>query len=321
MKSHWLLCIASILPCACASSGSETSSQVHVRVAKPVAQGAAPSDAKLDTARIEELTGLKGTLDAGENVFKVTSPRKDVPVTVDGRILEPFMGLTSWAAFTPGKTAPCMVMGDLTLFQDEVNPVMSAALDNGLAVTALHNHFFFDDPKVYFMHIGGEGTTEALARGVRAALDQVAKVRAAAARPASSSGREAVTSKNDIPADKIDAILGLHGQAKDGMYKAVVGRTVTMPCDCQVGSQMGVNTWMGMAGTLEHALVDGDFVTFEGELQTVLKTLRHAGIDVVAIHSHMEGESPRAIFLHYWGVGRAEDLARAVKSALDTQRK
>jgi hypothetical protein len=321
MNSPWLLFLASTFVCACASNGSKDSSQIHAQVAGPVAPSAASGEEKLDTARIETLTGLKGTLDTGENVFKVTSPRKDVPVMIDGRTLEPFMGLTSWAAFTPGKKAPCMVMGDLTLFQDEVGPVMSAALDNGLAVTALHNHFLFDDPKVFFMHIGGEGTTDALARGVRAALDQVAKVRAAEARPASSSGREAVSSKNEIPADEIDAILGLHGQSKDGMYKAVVGRTVTMPCGCQVGNQMGVNTWMGMAGNADRALVDGDFVTFEGELQTVLKTLRNAGIDVVAIHSHMEGESPRVIFLHYWGVGHADDLARAVKAALDTQRK
>src|SRR5712664_1515337 len=118
---------------------------------------------KLDTAAIERITGLKGTLIEQENVFKVASPRSDVKITVDGWTMPPFMGLTSWAAFTPAAKRQVMVMGDLVLVQDEVNPVMSALLDNGLSVTALHNHFFYDEPKVYFMHIAGEGSPEQLA--------------------------------------------------------------------------------------------------------------------------------------------------------------
>ncbi|MBI5364894.1 MAG: DUF1259 domain-containing protein [Planctomycetes bacterium] len=271
----------------------------------------------LDGAAIEQATGLKGAFDAAHAVFKVTAPRTDVAVLVDGRALEPFLGLTSWAGFLPGTKAPCMVMGDLVLFQDEVNPVMSAALDHGLTVTALHNHFFDDEPRVYFMHIGGEGTQDALARGVRAALDQVRHVRGGHPTPGLGSRSTGVPSKSAIPADKIDAILATKGTVKDGMYKAVFGREVGLPCGCSVGKDMGVNTWVAMGGDAEHALVDGDFLTFEGELQPVLKALRHAGIDIVAIHSHMEGEAPKALFLHYWGVGRAEDLAHGVKSALD----
>src|SRR5215208_3061566 len=140
--------------------------------------------ADLDTNLIQKITGLTGKLNVDEGVFKVASPRADVKVSVDKWQMPPFMGLTSWAAFTAGKEQETMVMGDLVLFQDEVNPVMSAALDNGLNVTALHNHFFFDDPKVYFMHIGGEGKTETLAQGVRAALDAVKKVRADNSTPA-----------------------------------------------------------------------------------------------------------------------------------------
>lgn len=321
MNSLWLATLLTTTGLSCASNATEHSSSLRIGSTALVQQAAPAAEGALDTARIEELTGLKGTLSKAENVFKVTSPRTDVPVAVDGRTLEPFMGLTSWAGFVPGRKAPCMVMGDLVLFQDEVNPVMSTALDNGLAVTALHNHFLYDEPRVYFMHIGGEGTAEVLARGVRAALDQIKQVRARQPKPATGSAREAVPTKNEIPADKLDAILGTKGQAKDGMYKAVFGRTVGTSCGCDAGKEMGVNTWSAFAGSGEHALVDGDFVTFEGELQSVLKALRHAGIEIVAIHSHMEGESPKAIFLHYWGVGRAEDLARAVKSALDTQHK
>src|SRR5947207_1017045 len=133
----------------------------------------------LDTASIERLTGLKGALNTNEGVFKVSAPRTDVKIAVDGWAMPPFMGLTSWAAFTEGKKEEAMVMGDLVLFQDEVNPVMSALLDSGLAVTALHNHFFFDEPKVYFMHIGGDGSVEKLATGVRKAFDKVKQIRAA----------------------------------------------------------------------------------------------------------------------------------------------
>src|SRR5215207_5894964 len=141
------------------------------------------AQAALDTAKIDEITGLKGTLNEAEGVFKVSSPRTDVKVSVDGWEMPPFMGLTSWAAFSDGKTSEAMVMGDVVLLQDEVNPAMSAALDAGLEVTALHNHFFFDEPKVYFMHIGGEGETAKLATGLKAVLDAQKAVRTVAAEP------------------------------------------------------------------------------------------------------------------------------------------
>src|SRR3977135_2349770 len=141
---------------------------------------------KLDTTQIDELTGLKGKLNEQEGVYKVSSPRTDLKISVDNWEMPPFMGLTSWASFMPGMKDGAMVMGDLVLMQDEVNPVMSAALENGLQVTALHNHFFFDEPKVYFLHIAGEGDQEKLARGVRAVLDTVKGVRAAQSKPADS---------------------------------------------------------------------------------------------------------------------------------------
>lgn len=287
-----------------------------------VIRAVAPAqDAKppLDTGQIEAITGLKGTMNDAEHVFKVSAPRTDVHVSIDGRTMEPFMGLTSWAAFTPGASGQTMVMGDLVLFQDEVNPAMSAALDSGLSVTALHNHFFYDEPKIYFMHIGGEADEAALAKGVRAALDKVKEIRASHPEPAKAFGGPDIPAKSDIPAEAMDQIFGVKGQSKEGMYKTVIGRTVSMPCGCEVGKEMGVNTWAAFAGTTETALVDGDFIVFEGELQPVLKALRAGNIDIVAIHSHMEGESPKAIYLHYWGKGRTEDLAHAVKSALDAQ--
>jgi hypothetical protein len=130
-------------------------------------------------AKIESITGLKGTLNEKEATFKISKPRNDIPVSVDQAPMPPFMGLTSWATFMPEGKADAMVMGDMVLFEDEVNPVMSEALEKGLAVTALHNHFFFDKPRVYFMHIGGEGTVESLAEGVRAIFDKEKEIRTA----------------------------------------------------------------------------------------------------------------------------------------------
>src|SRR5215471_18557460 len=129
--------------------------------------------AALDTNKIDEVIGVKGTFNKEGGVFKVSLPRSDVKVSVDGWTMPPFMGLGSWAAFTESKMGGVMVMGDTVLFQDEVNTVMSAALDNGLSVTALHNHFFYDEPKVYFMHISGEGSTEKLATAVRKVWDKI----------------------------------------------------------------------------------------------------------------------------------------------------
>jgi hypothetical protein len=268
---------------------------------------------------IDRITGARGTLNKDENVYKVSFPRDDVKVSVDGVKMPPFMGLTSWAAFKPGMKEQAMVMGDIVLFQDEVNSAMSAAFDAGLSVTGLHNHFFYDEPKVYFMHIGGEGSAEKLATGVRKVLDRVKEVRSASPELAKGFSHQPLPEKSTLSAEPLAKVIGHKATEKDGMVKFTIGRTTKMPCGCEVGKEMGVNTWAAFYGSDDLAFVDGDFVTFEGELQPVLKSLRANGINVVAIHNHMEGESPKAIFLHYWGVGPAQKLAEGVKAAMDAQ--
>jgi len=278
------------------------------------------ADGKLDFAKIEQLTGVKGTLNTNEGVFKVTAPRNDVKIAVDGWTMPPFMGLASWAAFTEQKSDDVMVMGDTVLFQDEVNPVMSVALDNGLSVTALHNHFFYDEPKVYFMHISGMGDAGKLATAVRKMWDKVKEIRGANPQPGKSFGGIAMPGTNAISGKLIEDLLGVKGQGNNGMFKVVIGRTTKMPCGCELAKEMGVNTWAAFAGTDDNALVDGDFAVLEDELQAVLKSLRHDGINIVAIHSHMTQENPRILFLHYWGRGKTADLASKLKTALDTQK-
>jgi hypothetical protein len=269
---------------------------------------------------IDRAAAAKGAYNEAEDVHRVTFPRNDVKVTVDGSALHPFMGLTSWAAFTSsGHGADAMVMGDLVLFEDEVNPVMSAALDNGLEVTALHNHFFFDRPRVMFMHIGGSGSAENLAAAVRKAMDKVKELRAATPQPAMQFSGAAIPAESQIDAAAIDKILGVQGQSQNGMYKMAIGRKAAMHGRA-VSNLMGVNTWAAFHGTPDAAFVDGDFAMLASELQAVLKKLRAGGINVVAIHNHMTHEQPQYVFLHYWGKGKAADLARVLRSALDTQK-
>jgi hypothetical protein len=273
----------------------------------------------IDEKAVAEATGAEKPERSPDGVVKASFPRKDVDVAVDGWKMPPFMGLTSWVAFTPGRkgVAAAMIMGDLVLFEDEVNPVLSVLLEHGVQVTALHNHFFYDAPHVFFMHVGGEGSVATLGGGVRAAMDKVAEIRKRSPKPARGYGLAALPAKNAIDGAKLEAVLGVKGQAKDGMFKATMGRSATASCGCNVGKTMGVNTWAGFAGSDENAVIDGDFAVAEGELQPVLKVLRAGGIDIVAIHHHMSGETPRILFLHYWGRGKAAQLAGTVKKALE----
>jgi hypothetical protein len=288
---------------------------VLMALAAPAPARAAPAAAAgFDQAKIEQLTGAKGKLDEKAGVFKVTMPRSDLKVTAAGVHITPPMGLSCWAAFTrEGKHTA--VMGDIVLTEDQVNRAMSAALDHGLDVTALHNHFFWDSPKVMFMHIGGMGDETQLATGVGAVFATIKET----------SGGKGEVPKADIdPAKstldpkKLDDVFAGHGAPgdyKDGVYKVVVGRSTKM-AGHRMGKAMGVNTWAALAGADDKAVIDGDFAVLESELQGVLKSLRKGGINIVAIHQHMSGEEPRVLFLHYWGVGKATDLAGAVVSAL-----
>jgi hypothetical protein len=299
----------------CSSAIGGLAALTYVALAGTVTSSLA-AQAKLDTAKIEQLTGIKGELSEKEGVFKVTAPRSDLKITVAGVKMTPPMGLASYAAFMKAG-AKTMVMGDTTLLEDQVNPVMSVALDNGLEVTALHNHFFWDSPKVMFMHIGGMGDEENLASAVGKVFAKIKET---------SGGKGQIPNANLDPAKtsldpkNIEGIIGAKGQMANGVYKITIGRTTKMGGH-EVGNAMGINTWAAFVGSDQQAVVDGDFVMLEKELQSVLKTLRGAGINVVAIHNHIETESPRIVFLHYWGVGSTTDLAKGLKAALDTQKK
>jgi hypothetical protein len=209
-----------------------------------------------------------------------------------------------------------MVMGDTVVFQDEASPAMDAAA-NGLEVTGLHNHFFFDEPKVYFMHVGGTGDPDKLAAGIKAVWDAIKKVQADRPRPDTGFEGEG-PEPDEIPPATIEAILGHRPQVQDGVVKVTIGREGTMH-GVKVGGSMGLTTWAAFSGGDKHAVVDGDFIMTAAEVQTVLRALRKSGIHIVALHNHMVGEQPAFYFTHFWGKGPARGLAEGLRAALDAQ--
>jgi hypothetical protein len=212
-----------------------------------------------------------------------------------------------------------MVMGDTVVFEDEITPAMDAAFAHGLEVTALHNHFIFDRPPVYFMHIGGHGeNAEELARGVRAVWDAIKTVRKKAPTPAERFPGEPPKITGDYPVSALQNILGAKGLSNGDVLKFTFGRTASMR-GASFGASMGVATWAAFTGNKERAVVDGDFAMTADEVQPVMRALRNAGIHVVALHNHMIGETPPYYFLHYWGKGDPTELGRGIRNALDTQ--
>ncbi len=267
-------------------------------------------------AKIDRLTNAQGQYFEKEKVYKVGFPRSDLKPDIAGVRLTPAMGLGVWAAFMiMGDQA--MVMGDTVLSEDQVNPVMGAVLDNSLEVTAIHNHFFWDSPKIMFMHISGTGDTEKLAAAVGKVF---AKIKETSGGKGEKPYADIDSAKTTLDPARIENIIGVKGQMTNGVYKITIGRKTNMR-GMEVGNAMGVNTWAAFAGSDEKAVVDGDFVMFEEEVQSVLKALRGAGINIVALHNHMLMESPRMIFLHFWGIGLTTDLAKGLRAALDTQGK
>src|SRR5436190_1800016 len=213
---------------------------------------------------------------------------------------------------TKGTGGQEVIMGDLVLVESEVNPVMSALLDNGLEVTALHNHFFFEQPRIFYMHVHGHGEAADLARRAKPAL---ALIGSGATR---GSGAPATTPAGSIDTAAIARIVGHAGDQSGAVYKITVGRDDINLTEmgARINARMGLNTWAAFYGSDANAQIAGDVAMLAGEVTPVLKALRSNGLNVVAIHNHMTGSEPAIYFLHYWGAGPAAQLARGFKSAL-----
>ena len=283
-----------------------------------IAACSATSAADLDKQAIANAADTQATAEG--DVVRIGWSRDDVPVTVDGRPFSPAAGLGSWAAFkSTGKGKDAMVMGDTVVFQDEVDAAMDAVFAKGLSVTALHNHFFYDEPKVYFMHIGGQGPAAKLANGVKAVWDAIKQVRAANARPVKQFAAATPEPNGKIDAKRIESITGLNAATHpSGVVKISTGRTASVH-GIEIGGSMGLTSWAAFSGSDESAVMDGDFIMSADEVQPVLKALRSTGLHVVALHNHMIGEQPAFYFTHFWGKGLAADLAKGFKAALEAQ--
>jgi hypothetical protein len=271
--------------------------------------------ASLDAIAIGKSAGTEATLQS-DGVVKIGWSRSDVPVTVDGMRLAPAAGLGSWAAFAP-MGSQAMVMGDTVVFQDEVDAAMDAAFAHGLHVTGLHNHFFYDQPKVYFMHIEGEDSATLLASDVKAVWDAIKAVRAARPQPAEGFGGVA-PKPGKLDADALAKIVGHPVDANNGSPKFTIGTTGDMH-DETIGASMGLTSWAAFSGSDDLAAMDGDFIMRADEVQPVLRALRKTGIHIVALHNHMIGTQPSFYFTHFWGNGKAANLARGFRAALDAQ--
>ncbi len=271
----------------------------------------------LDSKTLENAVGVTGTM--SDDVLKISVPRKDLRVAVDGFEIIPFMGLTSWVAFRKGPQHTTL-MGDIVLLEDEIGAAVSAAIESGLYVTALHNHFIREQPSVLFMHVEATSDESALGSGVRRVFDAIKTVRQA--HPADPAVEKV---QSDLDTARLEEITGAKGESKDGVFKLTLGRPdVPVKCtrcgDLEINATMGYNTWAAFQGTKERAAVCGDFAMLELEVAPVIGELRAGGIEVVAVHNHMFFEAPRVIFLHYWGIGKAGDLATVFRRALDTQK-
>jgi len=263
-----------------------------------------------DYQEVLRVLDRKGDFKAG--VLKVNIPRNDLKVTVQGVSTPTPFGFGGWVALTKGTGGSDVMMGDLVLLQEEVNPVMSALLDNGIDVTALHNHFFWEDPHLYYMHVHALGKAADLAHRLKPGLDLIGHVPAPKPAPSSANG-------TPLDVEKLAKIVGHSGEQSGAVYKITVGRDDLGMQDhgATINARMGLNTWAAFLGTQQDAVIAGDVAMLESEVIPVLKTLRKNDFDVVAIHHHMTQETPMVIFLHYWARGSADKLAGGFKSVLD----
>jgi hypothetical protein len=253
--------------------------------------------------------------DFKDGVLKVNIPRNDLTVTIKGRPAPTPFGFGGWLAFSKGDGGHDVMMGDLVLIEDEVNPVLSALLANGLEATALHNHFFWESPRIFYMHVHGHGAAADLAAKVKPAVDLIG--RTSPARPATPAPATPAPATLDTAA--LAKIIGFPGEQNGSVFKITVGRPdiAMREMGAIINARMGLNTWAAFVGTNDDAMVAGDVAMLESEVPRVLQALRQHNLNLVAMHHHMVNARPVVIFLHYWGEGRAADLAAGVRAALD----
>ncbi len=282
----------------------------------PVAAGAADAD----WAKVADALGKSGTEMPG-GVYRVGLPRTDLHVKLDGVDIKPTLALGSWLAFQ-GKGDMTMVMGDLVLTEDEVGPVMKKLAENGIEITALHNHLLRAQPATLYMHVLGHGDPAKLAAalhdGLALSKTLLGNATASAGSQAPAAGSEQ-PARLDLDTAMIDQVLGAKGKAAGGVYQVGIPRAETikdggMEVPVAMGSGEAINFQPTGGGK---AAITGDFVLTAKEVNPVLRVLRENGIEVTAVHNHMMDDQPRLFFMHFWANDDAAKLAKGLRAALD----
>jgi uncharacterized protein DUF1259 len=269
--------------------------------------------AEPDWNAVGQALGKTGAVQAG-GVYRVGLPRTDLKVTLDGVALKPGFALGSWLAFEPvGKDA--MVMGDLVLLQEEVNPVMKKLEEGGINVSALHNHLLRAEPSPMYMHVMGHGDPVKLAQALHAAL----ALSKTPMEVASGASAPAASTAGDLDTAAINKAMGAEGKVNGGILQYGIPRAEKieesgMPVPPSMGSAIGINFQPTGGGK---AAITGDFVLTAKEVNAVAKTLRENGIEVTAVHNHMLDDQPRLFFMHFWANDDALKLAKGLRAALD----
>jgi hypothetical protein len=267
-------------------------------------------------ASIDQTVGGHGAYISDDGVYKIVLPREEATIVYDYQTLSPNLGLNSWVAFKAAVNHQAIVTGQLLLLDDEVNAVISMAIDAGLDVTGLASSSVFDGPHLHTLDLSGIGTFRDLAAAFRKCLDEVHQARRAAIRPKSSAPDVPMVSSIDpVP---LDAVLCVKGGMAEGAYQAVIGTRALLHGE-QIGQEMGMSTWISVAGTDDRAVAHGELVASTEDLQKVIKALRAKKLSIVSIRNHTVGEQPQFVFVHFLGEGRAVELARAIRYAVDLQ--
>jgi hypothetical protein len=266
----------------------------------------------IDWQKVDEAFGRKAAVVAGD-VHRYGFPRTDLAVTLDGVTIKPALALGGWVALK-AMGGEVMAMGDLVLLETEIKPVMTKMIENGLDITAVHNHLLRASPATFYMHVGGHGDPVKLATAIRTAL---AESKTPLTPPTAAAPPPAI----DLDTAQLEQIIGVKGQANGGVYQFGVPRRDPVTMDGMAiapAGPLGVATGIGFQPTGNgNAAITGDFVMIASEVTPVIKALRSGGIEVTALHSHMLVEQPRLFFMHFWANDDAIKLAKALRTALD----
>jgi hypothetical protein len=290
---------------------------VHKLQAVPLLTGKTPVITVEEMAAIDAALGKEGSYKEAEQVYTTSLPRNDLKMKIKGEPVPIPFGFGGWVSFkktTDGKSA--MVMSDAVLQMEEVNPLISAAHANGLEIAAIHNHFFYEEPRIFYMHIHGMGTIADLAKKY---ADTIRDSKIFPANQPAPSAPNPVTGKENFDLSALDTIVKHTGTVNGPTYKYTIGRAdlKIMAMGVDMTTNIGLNSWASFAGKQNDAHIAGDIAMLQSEVNSVIKTLRAHNLEVVAIHNHMLGDEPHMIFLHYYGRGSALTLAQGFRAALD----